>query len=145
MYYYFYKRAAHWYKRAAHWYKRSAHWYKRTAHWYKRTAHWYNTVTSVLLKPYKHRLVDVSQFRLSKSLHRRSVPFKCANNFAFVVNIVRIVEFTRSIYRHRSTFFFCNVVSFSCHIKFSFDAQNPPSRTHCCHAISLRVSSLLKE
>ena len=32
--------------------------------------------SSVLLKPFQQRLVDVTSFRLSKSLYSRSVPFK---------------------------------------------------------------------
>jgi hypothetical protein len=104
----------------------------------KRTAHWYNTVTSLLLKPHKHRLVDVAPFRVSKSLYYRTVPIKCINNFGSVLKIVLIVEFTRPNSRYRSTFiFFSNGVFFSCQFKYSFDVQNPPSRTPCCHAISL--------
>jgi hypothetical protein len=37
-------------------------------------------VTSLLLKPPKQRLIDVSSFRLSKLLYCRSVLFKRANN-----------------------------------------------------------------
>jgi hypothetical protein len=46
----------------------------------KRTAHWYS-VTSLLLKPRKQCLTDVTSFRLSKSLYSRSILFKHSNNF----------------------------------------------------------------
>ena len=41
----------------------------------KRTAHCY-IITSLLLKPLKQRLINVTPFRLSKSLYSRPVLFK---------------------------------------------------------------------
>ena len=45
----------------------------------KRTSHRY-IATPVLLKPLKQRFIDVTSFRLSKSLYSRPVLFKCTNN-----------------------------------------------------------------
>jgi hypothetical protein len=50
----------------------------------KWTAHWVIVVTSVLLEPIKQRLIDVTSFKLSKSLNSRFVMFKSTNNFGFV-------------------------------------------------------------
>ena len=49
----------------------------------KRTAHWY-TITSVLLKPLKHCLIDTTLFRLLKLHYSLSFLFKLANNFGYV-------------------------------------------------------------
>jgi hypothetical protein len=47
------------------------------------TAHWYS-VASVLIKPLKHRLINVTSFRLSKFLYSLSFLFKRTNNFGYV-------------------------------------------------------------
>jgi hypothetical protein len=91
----------------------------------KRTAHWYDIVTSLLLKPHKHRLVDVAPFRVSKSLYCRSVPFKCANNFGSVLKIVLIVEFTKPNSRYRSIFFFSQCSLFLVPIQIFFRRPKP--------------------
>jgi hypothetical protein len=49
-----------------------------------RTAHC-QTVTSLLIKPLKQRLMDVTSFRLSKPLYSRSIRFKRTNNFGSVL------------------------------------------------------------
>ena len=46
--------------------------------------YWY-IVTSLLLKPLKQRLIDVTLFRLSKWLYSRSLPFKRTNNLGSVL------------------------------------------------------------
>jgi len=46
----------------------------------KRTAHWY-IATYLLLKALKQRLIDLTLFRLSKSLYSRFVLFKRTKNF----------------------------------------------------------------
>ena len=43
-----------------------------------------HVTTALVLKPLKQRLIDVTSFRLSKSLYSRSVLFKSINNFGFV-------------------------------------------------------------
>jgi len=71
----------------------------------KRTAHWY-IVTSVLLKPLKQRLINVTQFRLGKSFYSRSVLFKCCNNFGPAFQIFWDVEFMRTYFLHMWACFF---------------------------------------
>jgi len=70
----------------------------------KKTAHWC-VVTSLFLKPLKQRLIDVTSFRLSKSLYSRSVLIKRTNHFGSA--------FTRRLdcriykkFRHMSAFLF---------------------------------------
>jgi len=46
----------------------------------KRTAGWY-IVISLLLQPLTQRFIDVTSFRLSKSLYSLPLPFKDHNNF----------------------------------------------------------------
>jgi hypothetical protein len=46
----------------------------------KRAAHWYSVIT-LLLKPLKQRLIDISAFRTSKSLYS---PYKSDNNIRSV-------------------------------------------------------------
>ena len=44
----------------------------------------YDIVTSLLLQPLQQRLIDVTSFRISKSLYNRSVLFKPTNKFVYV-------------------------------------------------------------
>jgi len=46
----------------------------------ERTACWY-TVMSLQLKPIKQCLIDITSFRLSKSLYSHSILFKRTDNF----------------------------------------------------------------
>jgi hypothetical protein len=83
----------------------------------KRTAHWYS-VTSLLLKPLKQRIINVTSFRLSKSLILD--PF-CSNVLFILVlsfQIVWTVEFTRPKSRRTSGFFF--LLFSSCRIASTF-------------------------
>jgi len=56
---------------------------KNTSYHEERTAHTYH-VTSLLLKPIKQRLIDVTSFSLSNSPYSRSVPFERTINFGSV-------------------------------------------------------------
>jgi hypothetical protein len=49
----------------------------------KSTSHWY-IVTCLLLQPLKQRFIDVTSFRVSKSLYSESVPFKRTDSFGSV-------------------------------------------------------------
>jgi len=99
----------------------------------KRTAHWY-TVTSVLLKPLKQRLIDSTSCRHSKSLYSRSVVIKRANNFGsvFTNHLKRRIYETKFLTRFRCLFL-------SYRLYFSFDAQNL-SFIDCSHVTTLPVS-----
>jgi len=64
--------------------------------------------TSVLLKPPKQRLINITSFRLSKLLYSRSVLFKRTNNFGSLFHIHWNVECTKPNSRHTLVFFlFC--------------------------------------
>jgi len=76
----------------------------------------------LLLKPLKQRLIDVTSFRLSKSLYSRSVLFKSTNNFGSVfTNLLnrRIYENKFPAHSFRFSIFY-----FSYDFKYSFDVQN---------------------
>jgi hypothetical protein len=77
-----------------------------------RIAHRYS-VTSVLLKPLKQSPIDVTAFRLSKSLYSRFSQFssKRAKNFGSVLQIFPIVEFMRPKPRYKLASFFLYSVS----------------------------------
>jgi len=102
----------------------------------KRTAHWYS-VTSLLLKPLKQRIINVTSFRLSKSLILD--PF-CSNVLFILVlsfQIVWTVEFTRPKSRRTSAFFFIFFLSYR--FNFPFDVQNFPFIRDCSPVITLPV------
>jgi len=61
-----------------------------------------SAVTSLLFKLLKQRLIDVTSFRLSRSLYSPSVLFKRNNNFVSV--FPNLFDF--GIYTHTSAFFF---------------------------------------
>ena len=99
--------------------------------------YWY-TVTSPLLKPLKQHLIDVTSFRLSKSLYSQSVPFKRTNNLGYALpNLLyrRICEikFPTDV----SFYFFLSIFCFSYQFKVTFDAQNLPFIRHCSQVINL--------
>ena len=78
---------------------------KNKSYYERRTAHCY-TVSSLLLKPLKQRLIDVTSFGLSKRFYFRSVLVKRTNNLVLFLQMVRIVEFSRPNFRHTSAFIF---------------------------------------
>jgi hypothetical protein len=63
-------------------------------------------VSHMVLKLHKQSFIDVTSFRLSKSLHSLSVLFKRTNNFGSVFTNVWIVEFTEQNSRHTQQAFF---------------------------------------
>jgi hypothetical protein len=67
---------------------------------------WQFTGTLSLLSCLNHFPIDVTSFRFSKSLYSLSVPFKSTTNLVLIVQMVRIVEFTRPNSRHTSAFFY---------------------------------------
>jgi len=79
-------------------------------------------VTSVLLKLSKQRLIDVTSFRLSKSVYCRSVLFKRSNNFGSFFQILWIVEITRPNSRHTLVYFF--ILYFCNHFNIFIDPQS---------------------
>ena len=60
---------------------------------------------TLLLKPRKQRLIDITSFSLP------FVFFLSTNNFGFVFQIFLIVEFTRPNFRNTSAFFFSFTIS----------------------------------
>jgi hypothetical protein len=103
----------------------------------KMTVHWHIELLSCL----NHFLIDVTSFRLAKSLYSLSVPFKLhyTTNLVLLVQIVWIVEFTRPNSRHTSAFFFSSILHFSYLLKCSFGAQNLPFVRDCSHIVTLQV------
>jgi hypothetical protein len=59
-----------------------------------------------LLKLIKQRLIDVTSFRLSKSIYARSVRFKRTNNFDSVFPDHSVVKYMRPDSRNTSALFF---------------------------------------
>jgi len=67
----------------------------------------WHIVTSRLLKPQKQRLINVTSFKIFKSLYSLSVLFKCTKSFGpFFFQIVWLVEFMRPNYQATSAFMF---------------------------------------
>jgi hypothetical protein len=75
------------------------------------------TVTSLLLKPCKHRLFLVTSFKLAKSLYSRSTPLERINILAPLLQVIWITKFTRLNLQHMLAFFFSSVYS-SYHFSF---------------------------
>jgi len=102
-------------------------------------------VTSLLLKPLKQCLIDVTLFRPSKLLHSQSIPFKRTNNMLLFLQIIWIIKFMRQNSQHTSSLclslcLFLPVLCFSYHFKFSFNTQNITFVCPCSHVITQPVS-----
>jgi hypothetical protein len=103
----------------------------------KRTAHWY-IFTSLLLKPLEQRLIDVTLFRLSKSLCSRPALFKRTVNFGCVFkNLVHGGIYDTKFPTPVSFLF--SILYLSYHFNFSFDADNRPFIHDCSHVMTLSV------
>jgi len=99
----------------------------------KRTVHW-QFLNSLLLKPLKQRLPNVTSFRLSKSIYSRSVLFKRSNNSGSV--------FRNSVgCRIYKTKLPTNVSFLFLFFNFLLDAQPPSFIRDCGHVIALPVTS----
>jgi hypothetical protein len=79
-------------------------------------------VTSLLLKPLKQRLFDVSSFRLSNSLYSRSVLFVSTSSFGSVFLNCLDCTIDETKFSTRQLFLFSSY--FSNHFNLSYDAQN---------------------
>jgi len=83
----------------------------------KRKAYWCVSCLNL----FKQRLIDVTTFRLSKSLISRSVPFRRINNFGSIFTN----RLDRGTYETKlPTYFFIFYLSY--HFNFSSGAQNFP-------------------
>jgi len=117
--------------------------------------------TSLLLKPLKQCLIDVTSFRPSKLLHSRSIPLKCTNKLLLFLQIIWITKFMRQNSQHTSALSLSLSLSiylylslcltlplslcppvhcFSCDFKFSFDTQNITFVHPCSHVFTQPVS-----
>ena len=74
-------------------------------------------------KTLKQRLIDVTSFRLSKSLYYRSVLFKRINNFGSVlINLLDRLMYDMKFPTHCGFLF--SIFHLSYHFSFSFYSQN---------------------
>ena len=97
----------------------------------KRTVSW-DTVISLLFKP----LVDVSSFRLSRSLYSRSVLFKCTNHFRSVFPDVLDRWIYETMFPSHARVFFPPCIFFFCNQSIFFRSSNHVIGA-CSHVITL--------
>ena len=115
-------------------------------------------VTSLLLQPFKQRLINIDLFSLTISFYSPSVSFKCTMpHILFSIRFVQMHYNLGSIFTHHLDHRiydtkFQTHVSFpfstcylSYHLNFSFDTQNLPFIHDCSHVITLPVSCSLQE
>ena len=96
------------------------------------------TWSLLLLKPFKQRLIDVSSFRLSKSLCSGPVLFKRVANFGSVFPN----RLARGIYDTKFPIpisFLFSILYLSYYFNFSFDADNLRFIRDCSHVTTLAV------
>jgi hypothetical protein len=99
----------------------------------------WHIVTSLLLKPLKQRLVDVTSFKILKLLYSRSVLFKCTKSLGPVFPN----GLDRGIYENKlptQVSFHFSIFYSSYHFNFPFDAKNLLFIHHCSRVITLPVS-----
>lgn len=108
-------------------------------------------VTSLLLKPLKQCLINITLFSPLKLHHSQSIPFKCTNNLLVFFQIIWIIQCMRQNSQYTSalsvslclsvSLFFPPVLCFKTyHFIFSFSAQNLPFVQPCSHVITQLVS-----
>ena len=81
--------------------------FRKDKSYHQKGATRWNIVISMLLKPLKQSLIDVTSFRLSKSLYSRSVLFKLTCSFGSVfTNLLDRRIYETKFHTHTSAIFF---------------------------------------
>ena len=111
--------------------------------YHKKRFSYSNIVISVMLKPLKQHLIEVTSFRLSKLLYSWSVPCNTTNNSVSVFPDDLDHRIYETKFLTHASFLF-SVFYFLYHFKFFFDPQNFIFH-HYSHVITLPVSCLLQE
>ena len=112
----------------------------RKKNYYKKMSTGWHIVTSLLLKPLKQRLVDVTSFKIFKLLYSRSVLFKCTKSFGpvFPNGLDRGIYETKLL---TQVSFHFSIFYLSYHFNFPFDARNLFFLIrHCSSVITLPIS-----
>jgi hypothetical protein len=106
----------------------------RNKNYYKKwTASWY-IVTSLLLEQLKQRLIDVTSFKLLKSLYAPSVLVKRITDFGSDFPHLLDCRIDKAKFRSLVTFLF-SIFYLSYHFNFSLDDQTLPVIRDCIHDV----------